>query len=97
MFALEALPRPGLIPNWLIKSIILVPLLLGGLYAGLWLAAEPFCLHCFHHGGAITGWNYKHEVTEYWCFSCNGRWKPPINLHRRIPLSRSCGLMDVFY
>jgi hypothetical protein len=98
MFAVQA-PNPcpiPKIPNWLIKSLVLVPLLLATFYGGIWLAAEPFCWHCFRHGGAITGWNEKCEVTEYWCSSCDRRWKPLVNLHRGTYLSQ-CGLMYLYY
>lgn len=92
MFAIEALiPKPNPIPNWLIKSIVLVPLLLGGLYAGIWLAAEPICWHCFHRGECLEGWSAV--VSKYQCVSCGRRWKPLINLHRY----RRVGCLDYYY
>ncbi len=92
MFALEALtPKPNVIPNWLIRTLVLIPLLLVTFFGGIWLAAEPICWRCFHEGTVLEGWNSA--VSKYQCTSCEHQWKPLINLHRY----RRAGCLDYYY
>lgn len=80
MFAL-----PPIKPNWLMKSVLIAPLLVGLMSGGVWLASEPYCLHCMSSEVFISGLTYPGmEVVKYECLGCHQSWKP-LNLHRYTP------------
>jgi len=80
MFAL-----PNKRPNWLMRSAILSLWLIGISIGIIWLAAEPYCLHCLSSEVFICGLTYPGmEVEEYQCLVCHQSWKP-LNLHRYTP------------
>jgi len=82
-------------PIWLLKPALLVPLLMTLVTGAVWLAAEPICWHCLR-SGSFTGWDEHFKVTEVWCYQCNQRFKPAVNLNRPTPLSR-CHVLTVYY